>query len=341
MPLTVNYNEEGIPDGVPTYLFDQAELYKQDPAAAATAWFSGAHLGLSVFFGLHGLVGRHEDVIEREDYPMAEYAALEKQLTAKNFDPIDIVELAIAAGARYLAFPAVYDDGFSLYNTTLTDFNSVHSPAHRDFVAELASVCEYHGLGLSLEYSLGVNHHKWPGGIPAEAQQEYLEFVHSQLHELLTQYGPIAAISFNGLRRMKRLFPDWSPQDLYDLVHGTQPATLVAFRQGHTGTEDFYTVAEELPGPQDDAATRGHVVVANRPRKPLEIRQSLTPGGRGFNAGEAGHHLKVEKLLEKMRYAYQHGANLLVNTALMPDGSLDLEDITTLLDFGKKLPAKH
>ena len=71
---------------------------------------------------------------------------------------------------------------------------------------------------------------------------------------------------------------------------------------------------------------------------PRPISQ-LTPGGRGFNAGEAGHHLKVEKLLEKMRYAYQHGANLLVNTALMPDGSLDLEDITTLLDFGKQLPA--
>ena len=340
MPLTVNYNEEGIPDGVPTYLFDQAELYHENSLEAGRVWFANAHLGLSVFFGLHGLVGRHEDVIEREDYPVAEYAALEKQLTAKNFDPIDIVELAIAAGARYLAFPAVYDDGFSLYHTALTDFNSVHSPAHRDFVAELASVCEYHGLGLSLEYSLGVNHHKWPGGIPAEAQKEYLDFVHEQLHELLTKYGPIAAISFNGLRRMKRLFPRWSPQDFYDQVHGTQPATLVAFRQGHTGTEDFYTVAEELPGSQEDAVTRGHVA-ANRPRKPLEIRQSLTPGGRGFNACEAGHHLRVEKLLEKMRYAYQHDANLLVNTALMPDGSLDLEDINTLLDFGKKLPGNH
>ena len=340
MALTVNYNEEGIPDGVPTYLFDQAELYREDPMEAARVWFANAHLGMSVFFGLHGLVGRHEDVIEREEYPIAEYAALEKQLTAKNFDPIDIVELAIAAGARYLAFPAVYDDGFCLYHTALTDFNSVHSPAHRDFVAELASVCEYHGLGLSLEYSLGVNHHKWPGGIPAEAQQEYLEFVHSQLHELLTQYGPIAAISFNGLRRMKRLFPAWSPQDLYDLVHGTQPATLVAFRQGHTGTEDFYTVPETLPKADADAETRGHVV-ANHPRKPLEIRQSLTPGGRGFNACEAGHHLRVEALLERMRYAYQHDANLLVNTALMPDGSLDLEDINTLLDFGKQLPGKH
>lgn len=332
MALTVNYNEDGLPDGVPTYLFDQAKLYQENPMTAALEWFSKAHLGMSVFFGLHGLIGRHEDVIEREEYPIAEYAALEKKLTAKNFDPIDIVELAIAAGARYLAFPAVYDDGFCLYHSELTDFNSVHSPAHRDFVAELASVCEYHGLGLSLEYSLGVNHHRWPGGIPADEQEKYLDFVHEQLHELLTKYGPIAAISFNGLQRVKRLFPEWSPQELYDQVHGSQPTTLVAFRQGHTGTEDFCTVNELLPSvPQSQ----------RRHRKPMEIRQSLTPGGRGFNACEAGHHLKVEALLKKMGYAYQNGANLLVNTALMPDGSLDLEDITTLLDFGKQLPGNR
>ena len=177
-----------------------------------------------------------------------------------------------------------------------------------------------------------MNHHRWPGGIPADEQEKYLDFVHEQLHELLTKYGPIAAISFNGLQRVKRLFPDWTPQDLYDQVHGSQPTTLVAFRQGHTGTEDFCTVNELLPSvPQSQ----------RRHRKPMEIRQSLTPGGRGFNACEAGHHLKVEALLKKMGYAYQNGANLLVNTALMPDGSLDLEDITTLLDFGKQLPGNR
>lgn len=335
MALTVNYNEEGIPNGVPTYLFDQVALYQEDPMEAARTWFASAGLGLSVFFGLHGLLGRHEDVLERERMPFAEYAALEKQLTAKNFDAIDIVELAIATGARYLVFPAVYDDGFSLYNTRQTDFNSVHSPAHRDFVGELASVCEYHGLGFVLEYSLGVNHHKWPEGIPAASADAYLDQVQAQLHELLTQYGPVAAISFNGLRRVRRQFPGWSPQELYDLVHGLQPAVLVGFRQGHTGTEDFYTVAERLPNEADDEFIRGHAAT-NRPQKPLEIRLSLTPGGRGFNAGEAGRHLKADALRQSLRYARQAGASLLVNTALMPDGSLDLEDINTLLEFGKK-----
>ena len=335
MALTVNYNEEGIPNGVPTYLFDQVALYQEDPMAAARAWFTKAGLGLSVFFGLHGLLGRHEDVIEREEMPFAEYAELEKQLTAKNFDAIDIAELAIAAGARYIVFPAVYDDGFSLYNTTQTDFNSVHSPAHRDFVGELASVCEYHGLGLGLEYSLGINYHKWPKGIPATDVAAYFEFIHSQLHELLTQYGPIAMVSFNGLRRIRQQFPAWSPQDLYDLVHGLQPSVLVAFRQGHTGTEDYYTVSEKLPNATDDELTCGFVL-ANSPKKPLEIRQSLTPGGRGFNAGEAGHHLKIDALRQCLRNARQAEANLLINTALMPDGSLDLEDINTLLEFGKK-----
>ncbi|MBP5300690.1 MAG: alpha-L-fucosidase [Victivallales bacterium] len=322
MALTVNYNEDGVPNGVPTYLFDQVALYAKDPREAARAWFAAAKLGLSVFFGLHGLIGRHEDVIEREEYPVAEYAALEKQLTAKNFDPIDIVELAIAAGARYLAFPAVYDDGFCLYHSQLTEFNSVHSPAHRDFVGELASVCEYHGLGLSLEYSLGVNHHRWPNGIPATARAEYLEFVQGQIHELLVNYGPVAMLSFNGLKRMKRIFPDWSAQEFYDMARTLQPAILVAYREGHTGTEDFLSLPLDAKVPPP-------------PHGLLELRQTMTPGGRGFNAGEAGNHLKINDLRNSAKFAAQQQAALLVNTALMPDGSLDLEDINTLLEFGK------
>ena len=72
-------------------------------------------------------------------------------------------------------------------------------------------------------------------------------------------------------------------------------------------------------------------------KRPVEIRTSLTPGGRGYNADAAGRHMRAPELWEAMRSANRARANLLVNTALMPDGSLDLEDINTLLEAGRRM----
>lgn len=310
-----------------------------NPHDAGLEWFTGAHLGLSVFFGLHALLGRHEDVLSRDKLDLAQYVALQKHFKGEHFDAIDIVELAIAAGARYIVFPACYDDGFCLFNTAQTDFNSVKSAAQRDFLGEIASSCEYHGLGLCLEYTFGVNLQRYPNGIPAtkEAHDEYAALVSAQLHELMNTYGPIAAICFGGIRRIHQQLPSFDVQDCYDLIHNLQPNTLVAYRQGFNGQEDFYSVPLVLPTADSPAIDQGFVT-KNR-QKPLEIRMSLTPGQRGYSAEAAGKHMKLDALWEELRKAHRADANLLVNTALMPDGSLDLEDINTLLELGKRLEA--
>ena len=97
MALTVNYNEEGMPDCVPTYLFDQAERYKENPRDAALEWFNSAILGLSLHFGLPSLLGKGEEpqgVLAEELY-----RKLPEHFHCKNFDAVDAVELAIAATA--------------------------------------------------------------------------------------------------------------------------------------------------------------------------------------------------------------------------------------------------
>ncbi len=336
-PITVNYNEKGIPDSVPTYLFDYAETYRRNPHDAALEWFTAAHYGLSVFFGLHALLGRHEDILGRGEIPPAQYSLLPSHFKCENFDAVDIVELAVAAGARYLLFPACYDDGFCLFGTAESDYNSVASAAKRDFVAELASCCEYQGIGLALEYTFGVNHRRHPDGVPAtaEAHEEYQEHVKAQLHELLTNYGPIAAICFGGLKRIREQQPSFDLQDCYDYIISLQPNTLVSFRHGYNGAEDFFSVAERLPSIDAPAEEQGFLYL-NR-KRPVEIRTSLMPGGRGYNAEMAGRHMRAPQLWEAMRGANRAHANLLVNTALMPDGSLDLEDINTLLEAGQRM----
>ena len=64
---------------------------------------------------------------------------------------------------------------------------------------------------------------------------------------------------------------------------------------------------------------------------------SLTPNTWGYHAEAAGRHEREEAVWEQLRYAQRANSNLLVNTALMPDGSLDAEDINTLLEIGRRI----
>lgn len=328
--VTVNYGEDGRPDGVPTYLFDQAETYLSNPHDAGLEWFNDAHLGLSVCFGLHALLGRKEDILATGGVSPQSYEALTANLNAVHFDAIDIVELAVAAGARYILFPACDEDGFCLYNSALSDYNSVKSAAGRDFVGELASSCEYHGLGLILQYSLGRNLHRYPQGIPEEAaaMEEYMDLVRGQLRELLIGYGPIAGINLTGLKELRQRQKQLDVADCYKLIRALQPAALVGLEGAFNGEEDFISVTCDGSTP-DNANVRHDMLV--------QIMSNMTPGSRGFWADAAGKHLKLNQIWEKLRGAHLAQANLLLNTALMPDGSLDLEDINTLLDLGKRL----
>ncbi len=329
MALTVNYNDEGIADSVPTYLFDQASTYKEDPHGAALEWFTSAIMGVSVHFGLSSLLGKGEDPVGVLSPEL--YAELPKRFSCEHFDTEDIVEMTIAAGARYILFPAVTKDGFSLYNSAVSDFNSVNSAAKRDLVGELASTCEFHGIGLCLEYPFGINRHRHPDGIAKGLmpQSEYCDFVKDQIHELISGYGPIAAISFTGVENLADRNPAFDIADIYEMIRFIQPNTLIGFQTGATGTEDFFSVA-------DPNAKTGFM--AKNATQPIEIRCNLGDNtDRGFRPEIAGNHLKMDAIWKALKNAHDADANLLVNTALMPNGSLDLEDIKTLLAVGEKM----
>ena len=329
MALTVNYNDEGIADNVPTYLFDQSSTYKEDPRAAALEWFTAAIMGVSVHFGLSSLLGKGED--PSGVLSDALYQELPRRFSCEHFDAVDMVEMVIAAGARYLVFPAVTKDGFALYNSQVSEFNSVNSAAKRDLVGELASTCEYHGIGLILEYPFGVNRKRYAQGIQKGviAQGEYCGFVKDQLHELVTGYGPIAGISFTGLENLSGREPAFDVQDVYDMIRFVQPNTLIGFEAGATGTEDFFCT-------MDPAKKTGFL--AKNATQPLEVLCNLSgDGDRGFRTDIAGKHLKTPAVWTALAGAHKAGANLRVNTALMPDGSLDLEDIKTLLAVGERM----
>ena len=102
-----------------------------------------------------------------------------------------------------------------------------------------------------------------------------------------------------------------------------------------TGDEDFFTVVGDLPS--QDATKDAQGFVNSQLNKPCEIIDSLTPGCIGYNPAFAGMHRKEDYVWQRLKNAGEKHCNYLVSTALMPDGSLDLEDINILLEIGKRI----
>ena len=329
---------------IPSYLRGYEALYAQDPRAAAIQWFRDAKFGLFMHYGLYSLLGRHEWVQYLEKIPVAEYAKLMDSFTASAFDADFITDLALSAEMKYINITTRHHDGFCLFATKQTDFNSVNSPARRDLIAELADACREKGLGLCLYYSHGrdwrhphaPNNDEYPPTArphydppdptyatgPHHHLEIYLDFMAAQITELLTQYGPVAAIWLDGIATP--LAGDWQRfrcQELYDLIHSLQPHVLVAYKQGLLGTEDFYA-PEHKAVPKNDG-------------RPMEICSTLQDRGWGYTAD--ARHLTVDEAWDKLVSARRAHCNLLLNTGPLPDGSIHPDDAATLRAMGERI----
>jgi alpha-L-fucosidase len=346
---------------VPSFLRAHAATHASDPRRAALEWFREARYGLFLHYGLYSLLGRHEWVQLDEKIRVEEYARLADQFTAERFDAEAIAQLAEDAGMRYVNLTTRHHDSFCLFRTAQTPFNSVEgAPARRDLVAELAAACERHGLGLCLYYSHGrdwkhphaPNNDQWGGKARPEYDppeptyatgaahdlNRYLEFMREQIRELLTQYGPIAAIWLDGIAvPLSGDAARFRTQELYDFARSLQPQVLVSYKQGLTGTEDFFAPEHGLPTAKDTKAKQG--LIGSQPGKLVEICTTMAPGSWGYKKDTTGAHLSAGQVWEKLRHARAIEANLLLNTGPLPDGSLDPEDAAVMRAVGQRLRA--
>ena len=343
---------------LPSYLADYKETFVKDPRAAGIQWFREANFGLFLHYGLYSLEGRHEWLQLRESIPVATYAKLKDRFKAENFDADTIADLAVDSGMKYINITTRHHDSFCLFETKQTDFHSVNSPAKRDLVGELAEACRKKNLGFCLYYSHGrdwrhphaPNNDKYGGSArpkypqpdPAYATGEqhdlnkYLDFMRAQITELLTNYGPVAAIWLDGIatplspkskgnKRQPPARPENAPefhcQELYDHIHSLQPQVLVSYKQGLLGSEDFFA-------PE-------HKAIQREDGKPIEICSTLQKQGWGYVRKSA--HLNPDEAWAKLVAARKANANLLLNTGPLPDGSIHTGDAKTLRGIGKRI----
>lgn len=345
----------------PAFLGDCGRGFDRDPRAARLAWFTSARYGLFIHYGLYSLLERGEWVMFNDRIPVAEYAKLKDSFTANGFDADAIADLAVRAGMKYVNITTRHHDGFCLFRTTATDFNSLNSPARRDLFGELAEACRRRGLGLFAYYSYAMDwRHPYfftrnelcADAMPAYEQPEpthrfktdadfrhYIDFCHHQLRELLTQYGLLAGVWFDplmGYYCRPELFPI---AETYALVRGLQPGCLISFKQGVNGDEDF-AAPERLVSALARGGEAGARAWEKNRSKPIEICNTLQPGEWGYYRESDGKHKTTEEVLKILADAFSQNANLLLNTGPLPDGSIPSEDRTTLEEVGRRLRAQ-
>ncbi len=304
-------------------------------------WFRDAGFGMFIHWGVYSQLGAGEWVMQNKEIPAATYEWLASEFNPIKFDAHEWVSLAKAAGVRYITITSRHHDGFSMFATKATPYNIVDwTPFKRDPMKELAEECRRQGIKLFFYYSQLDWHHPdyFPRGGTGKASgrpehgdwSRYIAFMNQQLTELLTNYGPIGGIWFDGM--WDKPDADWHLAETYALIHRLQPAALIV--PNHHGTplagEDVQTFEQDLPGA--NTASFNTTTIGTLP-----LETSLTMNGSwGFNITDT-RWKSVPEIISYLVRAAGSNANLLLNIGPRPDGTIQPEAAERLRAVGEWL----
>src|SRR5262245_19283942 len=306
---------------------------------AAREWFEGARFGLFVHWGVYSVLGDGEWVMNNRKIPIADYEKLPALFNPQQFDAADWVALAKAAGMKYITITSKHHDGFAMFDSKVSDYNIVaRTPYRKDVLKALAEECRRQGLKLSFYYSRLAWHPAdyFPrgrtGADAGRADQgswpKYIEYMNAQLRELLTGYGEIGGIWFDGW--WDRPAADWQLDRTYALIHQLQPQALVGanhHRRPFPG-EAFQMFEKDLPG--------GKTAEFNKDSEigdlPLETCETMN-GAWGFNITDR-RYKSTRDLVRYLARAAGVDANFLLNVGPMPNGRIQPEFVTRLREMG-------
>ena len=280
------------------------------PAAERLAWWRDARFGLFVHWGPVSLKGTEIGWSrggERRGYgsrgteiPVEVYDNLYKRFNPTQFDANAWVATAKAAGMKYLVFTSRHHDGFSEFDTQADDYKitSPDSPFRRDVVKELAAACHRAGLRFGLYYSQPNWHH--PDAF-TDRHANYQAFLKTQVRELLTNYGTVDILWFDGLGKSAK---DYDADALNTMARKLQPRILINNRDGLA--EDFDTPEQEIGKFQYDRPWESCITICEQwAWKPNDQMKTL------------------KECLETLIRCAGGDGNLLFNVGPMPDGRIE------------------
>ena len=322
--------------------FAQSSYQPTEENLKAREEFQDNKFGIFLHWGLYAMLATGEWTMTNINLNYKEYAKLAGGFYPSKFDADKWVQSIKASGARYICFTTRHHEGFSMFDTKYSDYNVVKAtPFKRDIVKELAAACAKHGIKLHFYYShLDWVREDYPWGRTGRGTgrpdskgnwKSYYQFMNNQLTELLTNYGPVGAIWFDGWwdQDQNKDF-DWELPEQYALIHKLQPACLIGnnHHKSPFPGEDFQMFERDLPG-ENKAGLSGQSIST----LPLETCETMN-GMWGYKIKDQNYK-SVNELIHLLVRAAGKGANLLMNIGPQPNGELPAVAVERLKGVGE------
>lgn len=305
--------------------------------------FNDYRFGIFLHWGIYSMFAQGEWYMTNKQLDCEEYAKAANAFYPHQFNANEWVEAIKEAGARYICFTSRHHDGFSMWNTQVSDYNIMNTPFKRDVIKELAEACHNQDMALHLYYShIDWTRPDYPRGRTGQRTcknlqpdwNNYYRFMNEQLTELLTNYGKIGAIWFDGWwDHDEDSIPfDWQLDKQYALIHQLQPSCLVGNNHHQTPFEgeDIQIFERDVPG-ENKAGLSGQSIS----RLPLETCQTMN-GMWGYKV-EDQNYKSTNELIRLLARTAGKGANLLLNIGPQPDGQLPETALNRLSKIGQWL----
>ncbi len=290
-------------------------------------WWFQARYGMFIHWGLYSINGWHEQDQWRRRIPRAEYVKLQQQWNPVHFDPDHWIDLAEAAGMKYICLTTKHHDGFCLWDTKQTSYNTMNTPYGKDVLKQLADACHRRQFPLCLYYSVADWHHpNYPNEgrhheLEPQAGDEpdwnkYLEFLKAQVRELCTNYGEIHGFWWD------MNVPEYKDPSINAMIRQLQPKAMINNRGFDGG--DFGT-------PERDWDKS--VKTSKQFDSPIEACQSVGYQSWCYRIDE--DYYSDAHLIRSIQNVLAKGGNYLLNVGPKPDGTIPAEAETLLRNIGK------
>ncbi len=301
--------------------------YEQATAASRRErirWWRQSRFGMFVHLGLYSVLGRHEWAMATECIPMAEYEQLADRFQPQAGSARQWACLARRAGMKYMVFTAKHHEGYCLWDTRQTDYNSVQSGPKRDLVEEYIAACRAEGLKVGLYYSLMDWHHPDGGTChyDPDARRRFLEFTRGCVGELMSNYGQIDILWYDVPKPLDTA-EGWESYAMNQMVRSLQPHILINNRS-HL--------------PEDFGTPEGHVVAEKTQMdRGWEACMTFNGSSWGNMKGAEVDAWRTRDILKMLGTACNGRGNLLLNIGPTPDGAIPADAVAPLEAVGRWL----